>query len=445
MESKNNKDEKSAPGTAASDDEGTNPDDERDGSPREETPMETEEELIARGKKILDDPDTPQKTTSNTTPKARHDSIGITNLELKMKMMAKDYIGEKMSGSASHRDTAVSDDDSAFSKTEKASGVPTIEKLKNTGHIHSESGRKRTVSVSSSAKSDSGKASTREHKFPPAYYNVRKLRANSHPYVELPSITGDQRSDFNPSKNLPGFETADDDRQYEVKNFHVPAYKKNVREGAEVFCVTCTKQHRFDGAEPICLILTDQNFPPKLPTDKESCCVIIRLEDCFLSDLPGILKEFFGNRPKFLPEGSLVLYGSLSQLAKRGVEHYAEECVKYQKVLTNMIPNTCSVTHVVFVPLGGIDTPGLIRDLYDLDCWLRRSVPISAASLPEARRKLWQILTESGSGSATGTNRTIFVPESLHSGTKIRTISAPPNPPPFLKKSHHSVLKTNWY
>jgi hypothetical protein len=363
-----------------------------------------------------------------------YDSIEITNLELKMKMMAKDGIGEKSTGSVSNKEPPASDDDSAFAKNEQASGVPTITKQKESGRIHSESGRKRTESVSSSATSESGKNAVRKQKFPPASYNVRKLRANSHPYVELPSITGDRRTDVNPCKNLPGFEIVDDDRQYEVKNFHVPEYKKNVssnisRDGAEIFCVTCAKQHRFDGAEPICLILTDQNFPPKLPTDKEHCCVIIRLEDCFLSDLPGILKEFFGNRPKFLPEGSLLLFGSLSQLAKRGVENYAEECVKYQKVLTNMIPNTCSVTHVVFVPLGGIDTPGLIRDHYDLDCWLRKSVPSSAASLPVARRKLWQILTESGSGSAPGTDRTIFAPESLHNSTKIRTISAPPNPP----------------
>jgi hypothetical protein len=83
---------------------------------------------------------------------------------------------------------------------------------------------------------------------------------------------------------------------------------------------------------------------------------------------------------------------------KLGLENYSEECVKIQKVISNMIPNTCSVTHVVFVPLGGLETAGLIRDLYDLDCWLRRSGSGTGPSLPETRRKLWQLLTESNNG-----------------------------------------------
>jgi hypothetical protein len=90
--------------------------------------------------------------------------------------------------------------------------------------------------------------------------------------------------------------------------------------------------------------------------------------------------------------------------------------------------NTCSITHVVFVPLGGLETAGLIRDLYDLDCWLRRSGSGSSHSLPETRRKLWQLLTESNYSTATGTDRTLFMPESLSASNKIRTYSAPPDP-----------------
>jgi hypothetical protein len=53
-----------------------------------------------------------------------------------------------------------------------------------------------------------------------------------------------------------------------------------------------------------------------------------------------------------------------------GIENYTEECVKIKKVLSNML-SLCTVTHVVFVPLGGVDGPGLFRDFYDLDVWLR--------------------------------------------------------------------------
>jgi hypothetical protein len=107
------------------------------------------------------------------------------------------------------------------------------------------------------------------------------------------------------------FELKDDDRQRMVKNYHIPSLKRNistniVRDGNELRCVTCNIPHNYTGTEPVCLILTDKNFPPALPTNSDACCcVVLRLEDCFLSELPGLLKEFFGNRPRYLPEGSV--------------------------------------------------------------------------------------------------------------------------------------------
>jgi hypothetical protein len=115
------------------------------------------------------------------------------------------------------------------------------------------------------------------------------------------------------------------------------------------------------------------------------------------------------------------MFGSLEHLAKRGIESYVEECVKTQKIFTAMIPNTCSVTHVVFVPLGGIESAGLIRDLYDLDCWLRIS---TGTNVPAACTKLWESLC--GAGSGKHSDRTLFLPESITSSTKIRTISMRP-------------------
>jgi hypothetical protein len=51
-----------------------------------------------------------------------------------------------------------------------------------------------------------------------------------------------------------------------------------------------------------------------------------------LSEQPGILKEFFGARAGYLPEGSILFFGSLSHLALRGLENYSEEAVKMLKV-----------------------------------------------------------------------------------------------------------------
>jgi hypothetical protein len=241
---------------------------------------------MARANKILDQEDTPAKESNNTAG-SRKESLGITALTNKL-----ENLGNK-SGS-------VGDDDDVFKKnvfTVTGSGVPDASK-KNL-EVRSNSGTAQVgapnsnVGTGKNEQSRSGSGSqTRVKSFPPAYYNVRKLRANAQPTAELYSITGDRRGSavVNHNKLTPGFELKDDERPHTVKNFHIPAMKRNVstniiRKGNEICCVTCKNTHVFTGSEPVCVILTDQNFPPALPTDKmELCCIVIRLEDCFLSE-----------------------------------------------------------------------------------------------------------------------------------------------------------------
>jgi hypothetical protein len=128
------------------------------------------------------------------------------------------------------------------------------------------------------------------------------------------------------------------------------------------------KTHEIDFSVPLCLILSDQNFPPSLPAIDGQCCVILRVEDALLYEFPGLLKEYFGSN---LPGGSLVLFSSLVHLAARGLDSHAEDVVRTYKVLSKMIDRSCTVTHAVPVPLGGVGG-GSMRDLYDLDSWLRR-------------------------------------------------------------------------
>jgi hypothetical protein len=162
------------------------------------------------------------------------------------------------------------------------------------------------------------------------------------------------------------------------------------------------------------------------------CCAIIRLEDAFLSEFPGLLKELFGSRSGYIPEGSMILFGSLSQLANRGLDDYAVETVKLHKILTNMVSKACSIMHLVFLPLGGIESSGLIRDLYDLDAWLRNGTSSITVSLPHTRSTLWSELrgdSKEASGCSSG-ERVLNLPESISSGRKIKTLSLKIDPPP---------------
>jgi hypothetical protein len=149
------------------------------------------------------------------------------------------------------------------------------------------------------------------------------------------------------------------------------------------------------------------------------------LEDCLLSEQPAILKEFFGNRSGYLPEGSVLLFGSFSHLAMRGIETYAEEVVKNFKIFTNMLARGCTVAHTVHFPLGGTESESVIRDAYDLDAWLRSGVVGQMLSLPVSRECFWKVVVEDcGNTSVNNTGERIyFLPESISNSRKIRTVS----------------------
>jgi hypothetical protein len=108
-----------------------------------------------------------------------------------------------------------------------------------------------------------------------------------------------------------------------------------------------------------------------------------------------------------------------------GIETYAEYVVKLYKVFHNMLAGGCSVVHAVAVPLGGIKSEGLVRDLYDLDSWLHSAIVGNMLSLPTTREKLWKIIgreCKRWADSATG-ERALFMPENYTNSHKIRTIS----------------------
>jgi hypothetical protein len=96
----------------------------------------------------------------------------------------------------------------------------------------------------------------------------------------------------------------------------------------------------------------------------------------------------------------------------------------------------------VFVPLGDVAGPGLVRDLYDLDSWLRIA-GTGMASLPKSRRKFWDILlsnadTDFDADPGSMGSRVCFIPENLRTSNKIRMVSGTPHAA-LQKKSPHSM------
>jgi hypothetical protein len=70
------------------------------------------------------------------------------------------------------------------------------------------------------------------------------------------------------------------------------------------------------------VILSDQNMPAAMPSLGEKCPAIIRVEGALLSELGDIFYSLL--RDFTLPEGSILLIGSLSHLMEEGMVGYAK-------------------------------------------------------------------------------------------------------------------------
>ncbi len=97
------------------------------------------------------------------------------------------------------------------------------------------------------------------------------------------------------------------------------------------------------GGRPV-IVLTDQNFSAVLPTATGNCLAIIRIEHGSMRDLADLLLAI---APETIPEGTVFLLGSLTQLQNEGLQGYSSSGVRYGKKIAGNFKNT---TVVLFIP-----------------------------------------------------------------------------------------------
>ncbi len=118
------------------------------------------------------------------------------------------------------------------------------------------------------------------------------------------------------------------------------------------------------------MILTDQNFPAALSSLDRKCPTVIHVEGGLLSELGdffySLLKDFT------LPEGSVLLIGSLSHLMEEGLAGYAKclgtEIRRFSKLF-------CFTVHVIpFIPPAfcGTNDPDLVSNMVHITTWLEK-------------------------------------------------------------------------
>ncbi len=239
-----------------------------------------------------------------------------------------------------------------------------------------------------------------------------------------------------------GFDVTADSRQFAAKNFHDLDGCRNISSSIDyegLTCLACANPHSLAESmgrgEPVVVCISDQNFPPILPAEDSKCVVVIRVEEGRLFEIENAFVDIFTchcSPHGRLPQGSVVLVGSLSHLGLYGLESYAIDLVKSMASLAARVGAGVGVVPYVPVPLGGIENGEVIRALFDLDSWLLNTCSAAGALLEGARSAFWGVIARAGvgGGSASTGRRTYHLPSSAVNPRR-RPFTSPAVVPPL--------------
>ena len=141
-------------------------------------------------------------------------------------------------------------------------------------------------------------------------------------------------------------------------------------------CVACPKSHSVlsdggggaGGDRRLVIVLADQNFSGVLPTVSGNCLVILRLSNGLFDELGDLLTSIIP-KGKGLPQGTVVLVGSLSQLWL-GLSVFATAAVKIIRRFSGVFGKSVTTIPFIPLPLGGCTDPILVRSIIDGCLWL---------------------------------------------------------------------------
>lgn len=108
-----------------------------------------------------------------------------------------------------------------------------------------------------------------------------------------------------------------------------------------------------------------------LPSKKGMCPAIIRIDGGLLRELGTTFLTILGKH--YLPEGSVILIGSLSHLMEDGRVGYAKALVTEHIRFSKAIKNTVHVVPFVPPPMCVTNDPELMRAILDISGWLDKS------------------------------------------------------------------------
>ena len=281
--------------------------------------------------------------------------------------------------------------------------------------------------------------------FPSDYNVIRTAKAASLAPTRLGSLFGLGRTDTGTRLGYGsgGLAVEGDCRPFLAQNYHCAEKGQNLsfsvakpsKDGRDdLLCLACPARHSHadrmarDG-KPVVIVLADQSFPAVLPAAGGDCVIVVRVEDGMLSELDSAFSDRFRAflRPHgSLTPGSVVLVGSLSHLRAGGLQDYAENFAKTYVSIGAKVGPGVDIVPLVYVPMHGLESGSLIRNMMDLDAWFLTVQGGGRTVLPKTRETFWVVSTGGVAETSRPTeSQTLMMPVGLRNHRRHPVVSDP--------------------
>jgi len=234
------------------------------------------------------------------------------------------------------------------------------------------------------------------------YYNVRAGMAR---IGEQEILVGEGKQE---KRREAGFDLGGDNRIKQTILRHRMDTMQNITcsfNPADLTCEGCKGRGKHsvvgaDNGEPVVLVVTDQNFPPVLYSGDGGACIgVVRVEFGSIRDIGFLVADLLDGVA--LPAGSVILVGSVSDLARQGVSGYTEELARTVRILREKQEKKGCKAQVGAVPpvlLGGVNSFNLMRSILEVEAWVERLVGGEGALLHKTRTEVVNWMWGSGLG-----------------------------------------------
>jgi hypothetical protein len=178
--------------------------------------------------------------------------------------------------------------------------------------------------------------------------------------------------------------------------------------------------------------------------DNKPCIAIMRIEHGTMKEIGFAVSDLLVGVD--IPEGSIILVGSVSDLNAQGVSGYSEELARTIRILREKLGKNVMVTAAPPVLLGGVNSHRLTRAIIDAEYWVESLEGGDCTLLSATRRMVMEKMAENGIGKVRRPQEEMhIVPKGVGTKDKVRYkalgwVDTPIQVAPLSEKGEKEVL-----